>query len=87
MLDKTLPFVQQSTSVALIFLLCLHSCTVNSNENNNTNDNYSHLRAKPSGTYGTISQLNQRRNENLDVNDYHLNSYSAKAIRDNLKGN
>ena len=43
--------------------------------------------AKPSGTSGAIYQLNQRRNENLDVNDSHLNSYSAKAILDNLKGN
>ena len=57
LLDKILSSVQQSTSVALIFLLCLHCCIPNNNENNNTNDNY--------------SQLNQRRNENINVNNHH----------------
>lgn len=57
LLDKSLFFVQQSTIVALNFLLCLHSCISNSNENNNTNDNH--------------SQLITRRNENINGNNYH----------------
>ena len=60
LLDKNLFSVQQSTSVALNFLLCLHSCIQSSNENNNTNDN----------SY----QLKQRRNENINGNNYHLDS-------------
>ena len=87
LLDKTLPSAQQSTSVALIFLLCLHSCISNNNKNNNTNDNYSHLINSTKGARGHSPQLIVRRIENLDVNDYHLYSYSAKAIRDNSKCN
>lgn len=51
-------FDTHRTSIALIFLLCLHSCISNSNENNNTNDNHSHLIT--------------RRNENIISNNYHL---------------
>ena len=58
LLDKSLFSVQQSTSVAIIFLLCLHSCIQNSNESNNTNDNHSHLK--------------QIQIENINVNDYQL---------------
>lgn len=73
LLDKNLFSVQQSTPVVLIFLLCLHSCIANNNENSNTNNNHSHL----------ITGLNK----NVNTNSYHLDSYSVKAIRDNLKGN
>ena len=47
-------FDTHRTILALNFLLCLHSCTVNENKSRITNDNYSHLRAKPSGTSGAI---------------------------------
>ena len=81
LLDKSLFSVQQSTSIAIIFLLCLHSCIQNSNESQSTNDNYYQLRAKPSGTKGAIYQLKQRRNHNLNRNSNHLDSYS---INDDL---
>ena len=72
LLDKTLPSAQQSTSVVLIFLLCLHSCIQSSNENNNTNDKHSYLINSTKGARGHSPQLIVRRIENLDVNDYHL---------------
>lgn len=58
LLGKTLPSVQHMKLIALIFLLCLHSCIVNENKSLNVNDNY--------------SQLTYERIENLNVNDYHL---------------
>lgn len=72
LLDKSLFFVQQSTSVAIIFLLCLHSCIANSNENNNTNDNHSQLINSIEDARGLGPQLITRRIENLNVNDCHL---------------
>ena len=51
-------FDNYRTIIAIIFLLCLHSCISNSNKNNNTNDNHSHLIT--------------RRNENIISNNYHL---------------
>ena len=73
LLDKPSPSVQQSTIVALNFLLCLHSCISNSNESNNTNDNH--------------SQLKQRWNENIIGNNYHLDSQSVDVGLADSEGN
>lgn len=55
-------FDTHRTILALNFLLCLHSCISNSNENNNADENHYYLVV--------------RRNENINGNNYHLDSQS-----------
>ena len=65
----------------------MHSCIQSSNENNNTNENHYHLRAKPSGTSGAIYQLSQRRNEKIIGNNCHLDSQSVDVGLADSEGN